>query len=139
MELCSVLLRAWAKAFRSALRAKAALSPSVMDVVSRLSCMRICMRQTRCCMPLGLHLAACDKLGTALRSPSDIGHDHSPGRPTPSCRTESRSTSDKVRGLETNWIALPLRYLLRNLEKARLFAIVWSYEQARRPLSVKRP
>ena len=32
---------------------------------------RLCMRQTRCCKPFGLHLAVCDKLGTALRSLSD--------------------------------------------------------------------
>jgi hypothetical protein len=44
---------------------------SVMDVVSRL-CMRLCTRQTRCCTPLGLHLAAFYKPGIALRSLSDI-------------------------------------------------------------------
>jgi len=46
-------------------------SPSVMDVVSRL-CTLLYMRQTPDCMPFGLHLVACDTLGTALRSPSDI-------------------------------------------------------------------
>ncbi len=112
-ELGSGFLRAWAKAFRSALLAKAPPSQSVMAVVSCF-CMCFCTRPAPDCMQPGLHLAASYKPGIAFRSLSDIERGHFPDHPMLLCRAEWRSESDKVRGLETIWIALPLPYLLIN-------------------------